>query len=930
MRRLTVIAMAVVLTAAGLATAAWQGPRALDWSHLEPRLRDALGREVSLDGPIRLDLLPRPVLTVGGVSAIDIRVREARAVLDVGALLAGSLEVETLEFSGIDLTFDRALIRPLPPLPVRRIRIEDSSIAFGNAVVPVETAVLTARGPEGPYRLEAHAVLEGRRVQVTASAGKWRGRMPVTVSVGDGAVEAVAVGAVEKDAAAGFVFSGRLDISGSAETGWDGAFASRIALGPDGAAFADVDAVVAGQRFTGAIRADWREGMAIDARLATHVLLFDGWPDLLPSLAGLAPGASLRFALDAGAVEFGEWTARRVEAAFRRDADGLRMERLAAALPGGTRVEIAGEGHESAAFSIKSKNLRALLLWLGLDPGAVEEARLRNLEAKGRLRLGGSGMSPDALRFRFQHADFALEDVLGHIDGVRIEGSFGRQGGRFEARLQAEDLMLDLYRPVIEGRSPQPGRLHLDLVRTRLFGVPAARVQLTVELREDGDIVLSRLAFEDAGGLSGEASGAFGGEAASFRISGRTADLDRSASLLGFPLPVVARGLGAVEFEGRGEGPSDLLPIDVRASAGGRLLRLSGELAERKRFRGRIELESPLPPELQLSGKTGPAVLAAAVSAGRDRADFDDIDIRWGGGRMRGTGSVSLQAEHPTAKFSLAAGRLDLPALSLDLPVWRRRPFETRQFGSLELGLDFGVEALRIGGETLEGLRLGLSLSPETWRAKAAAVWRGGRVAFDGGYLSPEGRARLKLELRGAVLPAHAGFGPSEARTDMLLDLAAAGRSPHGLISTISGAARLEFSGGRLNGVNPAATRSALDEAPNAAELLRRLRLALVSGRSPLVSGRLEGRVEGGVIQPVSGAFGLEGGQVAVSGSVDLKRRLIDLAGRLAFSDRPDAPPLGFSIAGPLHDPDRLPEVAAVETLLLSEGVTGLVRPSAN
>ena len=930
MRRLSVIAMVVVLAAIGLAVIAWQGPRALDWSHLEPRLQEALGREVSLDGPVRLDLLPRPVLTVGGISAIDIGVREVRAVLDTGALLAGSLEIDRLEFSGVELTFDRSLVRPLPPLPAQHIRFEDSSIAFGDAVVPVETATLTARGPEGPYRLEAKAALDGRRIDVAASVGKWRDRTSVTVSIGDGGIEAVAAGAVEKNPAAGFVFSGRFSLRGTAGSAWAGAFDSEFLLGPDGARFTGIDAVVADQRFTGAIRADWREGTGIDARLSTRTLLFDRWRDLLPQVAGSTSGASLRLALDAGAVKFGGRTARRVEAAFRADADGFRMERLAAVLPGGTRLEMAGEGHERAAFSLKTGNLRALLNWLGIDPGAVEEARLRGLEADGRLRLAGRGISPEALRARLESADFALEEVRGRIDGARIEGGFGRRGGQFEARLEAEDLPLDAYRPAFEGRGLYPGRLHLDLARTRLLGIPVTRLQLAAERGEDGELVLARLAVEDAGGVSGEASGRFGGEAASFEVVGRTTDLDRSARLYGFPLPVVARGLGAAEFESRGDGLPDLLPIDFQADAGGRSLRLSGQLAERRRFTGRVEFEGLLPPGLQLPDSDSPAIAAASVSAGRDRADFTDVDIRLGAARMQGRASLSLDGGRPAARVALAAGRIDLPAPSLNVPVWRRRPFETGQFGAFDLELELGADALRIGQETLEDVKLDLSLSPEAWLVKAAtAGWRGGRLAFDG-YLTGEGRTLLKMRVRDAVLPERMGFGPSGARTGGFLGLAAEGRSLHDMASTLSGTASFDFSGGRLAGIAAAAARSALESAPTSAELLRRLRNALVSGDSPLVSGRLEARIRGGVAEPVAGSFALSGGQVAISGSADLRRRLVDLTGRVAFPGRPDAPPLGFSIAGPLHDPDRRPEVGAVEAILLTGGVAGLVRPNAN
>ena len=174
----------------------------------------------------------------------------------------------------------------------------------------------------------------------------------------------------------------------------------------------------------------------------------------------------------------------------------------------------------------------------------MEESRLRDLEAQGRLRLAGSGVRPDALRSRFRHADFAFEDVRGRIDGAGIEGRLARQEGRLDAGLTAEDLPLDPYRPIFEGRGLRPGALHLDLARTRFLGVSASRLELAAEMREDGEIAVSRLAVEGAGGFSGEASGRFGGEVASFRISALTTDLDRSAGLYGFPLPAIARGLG--------------------------------------------------------------------------------------------------------------------------------------------------------------------------------------------------------------------------------------------------------------------------------------------------------------------------------------------------------------------------------------------------
>ena len=235
-----------------------------------------------------------------------------------------------------------------------------------------------------------------------------------------------------------------------------------------------------------------------------------------------------------------------------------------------------------------------------------------------------------------------------------------------------------------------------------------------------------------------------------------------------------------------------MLPIDLRASAGGRLLRLQGELAGQSRFLGRVELEGPPPASLRLPGEEGSAALTASVLAEDGQAGFDDIEFRYGTIRAHGQGSISLDGPRPAARVALAAARIDLPAPSRDIPVWQRRPLETAVFGESDLDFELKVGALSIGDEELDDLRLELSLAPEAWVVKAGrAGWRGGRLAFDG-YLKAGGRTLMKMRLRDAVLPVSVDFGPSGARTDGFLALEAEGRSPHALVSTAfrHGAAR--------------------------------------------------------------------------------------------------------------------------------------------
>ncbi len=942
MRRLPVIAIAAVLAVAGLSAAAWLAPRNLDWSHLEPRIEAALGREVILEGPIRLDLLPRPQLTLTGLSAGDLNARRAAAVLDFGALLRGEIQVETLEISGAALAFDPALAAPLPALtvlPARRIRIEDSTVRLGGAVLPVEAAALEIEGPEGPYRLQGETVLAGQRYRTAASIGRWRGGASAAVSLSGDGFEASAIGKIAEAPAGSPVFSGRLRLQGEPAPGWNGVFDAEMTLGPDGVDLTGIDAAVAGRRFTGGMRAGWRDMLTIDADLATGLLSLDDWRERLSQLAGLAADAGLRVRLTAGAVRSGAWTARRVEAVLRRNADGLAVERFAAALPGGTQLEIAEQEPGSAAVSLRTKNLRALLAGLQVDPGAAADARLgglaaegrlRDLEVEGRLRLAGSGLTPEALRARIESADFALEEVRGRFDGARFEGRLARREGRYEARIAAENLPLDPYRPMLEGRALPPLAAQLDLARTRLFGVPVRSLELDAATGEDGGITISRLAVQDAGGVSGEAEGRFGAGRTMLRLAGRTTDLRQSADHYGIALPAIAHDVGEVAFEGRVDGASESLNLDVEARAGGRRLRLAGSLADQARFDGQVELEGPPPAGLAAAGDL--AVMTASVSARRGHAAFDDIEIRLGAMRAHGRGAVSLpEGERPAARITLAADRFTLPAPAAGLPVWPRSPLNTAPFGDLDLDLDLEVEALGVRGEMLDDLRLDLSLTPEAWTVNAArAGWRGGRLLVDGGYQAQDGRAELKLELRDAVLPRRTGFGPAEARIDAFVDLAGEGGSLHGLVSTLSGSARIDFAGGRLNGVDPAAVRAALDDAPSSAELLRRLRAALVSGGSQLDSGRLAARFRNGVARPVAGGFALAGGRAALAGSVDLPGRYIDMTGRIALRGRPDMPPLGFTIAGPLDDPVREADTRAIEALLLSEDLAGLLRPSAN
>ncbi len=937
MRRRSVLLGAALLAAAAIATATWLVAGALDRSRLEARIGAALGSEVALEGASGLVLLPRPALVIDRLSAGDTLAHDVTAELDLGALLGGGVRIRSVRVARLELTLDRSGARP-PSLPAPELRIGRGAVRLGSLALPFGEALLVARGPDGPWRLDAEIVREGRRFRATASIGRADAGRPVSVSLAGDDLEANAVGAVGAAEPGGaFAFRGRLTARGRFAEGIEGALTAEARFDRDGALLSGLDALLDRGRFTGSVEASWREALAIDARIATGVLALDDWPGLARLDADPLPGARLRLALSAGVARHGGRILRRVEATVANGADGLALDRLAAALPGGTRLTLDGPLAEGARLALRTRNLRALLLWCGLDPSAIPSGRLRDFEARARLSLAGGGFGPEALARRLKGARLTLEEVEGRLDGAAFQGRLLREAGRLDLALAARGLPLDPYRPALEGLlesgpegGPPLGSWRLDLAGTRLMDIPVERLELAAEATGPGAVSVSRLALQDAGGLTGEAYGRLDGEEAFLRFSGRTADLARTAELYGVALPGLARRIGAFGFGGRAEGPLDALPLQLDAEAEGWRLRLDGRIADRARFDGRLELAGP-PPAWLASAEAEPARLSASVSATRERADFQHLELRHGRMRAHGRGRLTGLADRPAGRLMLRATRLDLPAPTDGLPVWRRRPFDAAPFGAFDLELDLGVEALRIGEERLEDARLDLTLAPEAWSVnEAAAGWRGGRLRFEGGWRAGDGAAEARLEVEDARLPDHARPGPSGARMDASADLAASGRSPYEIVSSLSGRVRLALADGRLNGLDLTAAAAALDGASTEAELLRRLREALASGDSALLTGQVEAALAEGAARSLAGALRLAGGRVGLSGSLDLRRRSIDLAGRLTLDGRPPSPALGFAVAGPLERPARRAEIGALEALLLAEGLAGLLRQSAN
>jgi len=132
-------------------------PSLIDLNSYKPRIiaevKQATGRDLAIEGPIRLSLLPLPVVRLEGVKfanaagAQNPNMAEAKSVavrLSLGALLTGGIEASevTLVAPRINLEIDATgqpnwAFAPSPngsaPLPVHDVRIDGGTLSFSDA-----------------------------------------------------------------------------------------------------------------------------------------------------------------------------------------------------------------------------------------------------------------------------------------------------------------------------------------------------------------------------------------------------------------------------------------------------------------------------------------------------------------------------------------------------------------------------------------------------------------------------------------------------------------------------------------------------------------------------------------------------------------------------------------------------------------------------
>jgi uncharacterized protein involved in outer membrane biogenesis len=677
---------------------------------------------------------------------------------------------------------------------------------------------------------------------------------------------------------------------------------------------------------SGPVRADWLGTMAASVELAVEALIWRG---------GLVQDARLKATLAQG-----QW----------------RLERLGAALPGGSEIALSGaaslgpEGmHSEGVVEINSDDLRRLGAWLGVKLDAVPPDRLR--KASLSSRFAGHGERLD------------LEAIDATLDATRLSGAATvllRARPGIGLRLEADRLNLDAYWPqtapgagqdrAVDLRGLSGFDVNLDgrVEALTWHGQPMADVHLAGLLR-DGEITVRELAVGDLAGTTGKLTGVVEGLSGgsprgqlAFDMHG--VELERLVRL--FAPATARRSYGAFSFGGglQSDGANitldaDLQVLDLRGHAGGEIALPAGAMDLG------IDLEHPdlarlvhaLVPDYQMAGDPGALKIAGHLRGDLSHAAIEGFTLAIGEARVAGRLALDRMGPRPRLDAELEAGdwRLDpfLPvrhtARGETVPRLGPAPsalhlaaagesaattVSTPHFADLALKLTGGSIAL--GGWHIDRPTLALALADGVLSLQRLA----GR--FLDGDLAATARfaegspSEAKLSLGNAdlkeMLQQLAGVGAIEGRLDVEAALSCADRCASDPIAHVTGDVALRGHNGSIAGIDVKAINDRLDRPADLLALIR----SGAGGRTPFseVAGHLH--LADGIAASDDLHLRVDGGEAMAMVRVDWPRQILTSRLDIHLASLPAAPPLVMRLEGAMAAPRVVLEANAFEQYL--------------
>lgn len=955
-----------------LVAAAWLVPPMLDWSRYRTEIAGLvsinLGRQVQIDGPISLQLLPEPLLTAGKISVVDaddgvtIAVAELRVRLALLPLLSERVDAQELVLRGLDirlpwpLTPDALAVQAPTWLSSIAARIENGSVSIGNVAATHIDATLGLVPDTGSTTLAGTTSISGQSWHVSARLTRSGrdGASGLDLSLdGQGPVQGL-----------GALFTGQIAADGSVsgQISGRGPDLSRLLAAPavpfraDGqvslaaglAVAQSLSMEIAGSPAHGAVSLRLQPALRLDVALAASRLDLDAWlPALLRNGVGrLVAPIPTGIDLSAEAATLASGTLRTLRGSFEMAPGSVSLRDVTAILPGDAQFSLAGQVratpvstppgaaapppqlHFDGKASLTAPNLRTTLAWLqaaGMAPtAALPDGVMQTADIQ-------AGVTADT----GPPAQIVLTDLSGIVDASHIKGGLSlHPGPRFgvAGAISLDRVVLDPWLPPdllkLAGLPSRLGSFDLDMQvhadQASLHAHAVAPVSLDVGL-EAGRLTLRRLDAQSPGARL-VVSGAINDAG---RISDGKLDLSTGTATAGPTLASWLPGLAPIA----GHLPPGALSLSLLASGPPEALAMRATVDI-----GDLHVDAAPTLNLPAASWTSPLTLRhpgaprllESIGLAGTGIWLGDGSLSWVG-TLSGTGPLLAPTKIASDSFDIAAGSLRanggltldltgtpkltgrITAETLPLPVPALRspdPLPTWLLTGWQAAVKLEAGHVLAGqSEVLDHLATTVSLSDDTLKLDALSV------KLDSGSVS--GSAALAL---------------SDGSPKLSADLSVTGAAPQGQVFDLP----LDLSGGVLDataklsasGYSPKALLATLagtlqmsgrDGVIVGVDLTHMnprmdvadIRSALGSGTTTFEHFDLAADLSNGAASITSAHFASPAGTGSLSGFVDIAGRSLEL--RLSLHPAVDDPPeVAVRISGGFSAAVRTPEIADV------------------
>ncbi|MBT5074266.1 MAG: AsmA family protein, partial [Kordiimonadaceae bacterium] len=518
-----------------------------------------------------------------------------------------------------------------------------------------------------------------------------------------------------------------------------------------------------------------------------------------------------------------------------------------------------------------------------LNGSLIASGFLFEPEFETSFNTTAASLVPLQRAFRFQ-APFDISEVGAVAVNARITGNFEKVNvdikstvGSSKADIKGE------VTSAAEKQLPEIGNVDLTIIASNpslaslidQFDLPVNKAKANDDRSFGVNTKLTgNLDTVDIDGTLSVAGGSIALKGRSNLVENELSSFDLAVDIAGPDLNSFVRGLG-MEFN---PSNTELGPLAIKMAASG----TSSDLSLK-----------------DINGNIGPTKVSGS-------GEITGLDAKTAEGEKRGFDFNLALDDVPVEQFMEAT--VDNGAADEDWGNWSKDPMELAVMNDYDGRATITADSIVYDKYNFESPRFDAVLKDGVLNiTNFTGKLFGGDVAIAGNF-SSAGDLDMDMSIKNAAIvdatTSFAGIEPISGYFDMNQKIIGKGTSQEALISSLTGTGQVTATPGIIHGINLPELNERLKGLDNQNGLLGLLASTLSGGETPYEGGASTMTMENGALKLSPLDIKMLGAQSIVNLGIDLAEWNMDMGGDLALSEHPDAPPIGMSILGAIHNPE--------------------------